>query len=210
MSATDHYFSAQPAGNPQRRAITVELAGRRVELTTAGGVFSPEHLDVGTAVLLRSVPPPPPEGALLDLGCGWGPVALSLALHSPGADVWAVDVNERAVELTRDNAAALGLTRVRACLPDDVPTEANFAAIWSNPPIRVGKAALHELLARWLPRLLPGGTAYLVVAKALGADSLARWITSELGMPCERIANDKGFRVLAVAQPEGHPPLHDR
>ncbi len=122
MSATDHYFSAQPAGNPQRRAITVELAGRRVELTTAGGVFSPEHLDVGTAVLLRSVPPPPPEGALLDLGCGWGPVALSLALHSPGADVWAVDVNERAVELTRDNAAALGLTRVRACLPDYVPT----------------------------------------------------------------------------------------
>lgn len=198
MSRDEHYFSAQPASAAQRRDIEVELAGRRVSVQTAAGVFSPDHLDTGTAVLLREAPDPPAQGALLDLGCGWGAIALHLALRSPAATVYAVDVNERARQLTRDNAAALGLTRVLACPPDEVPSDLRFAAIWSNPPIRVGKPALHEMLARWLPRLAEGGAAYLVVAKQLGADSLARWLTTELGLPCERIATDKGFRVLAV------------
>lgn len=201
MSETEHYFSAQPAGPAQRRTITVELAGRAVTVHTAGGIFSPDHVDAGTAVLLREVPSPPSAGALLDLGCGWGPIALTLGLLSPGADVYAVDVNERALALARDNAAGLGLTRLHACLPRTVPADLRFATIWSNPPIRVGKAALHELLRSWLPRLEAGGTAYLVVGKQLGADSLARWIPADLGMPCERIATDKGFRVLAVRAP---------
>ena len=171
---------------------------------TANGVFSPDRVDTGTAVLLGDVPPPPPAGALLDLGCGWGPLALTLGLRSPAADVYAVDVNERALDLVRRNAAALGLDRVQACRPDQVPEGLRFATIWSNPPIRVGKAALHELLRTWLPRLEPDGTAYLVVQKNLGADSLQRWIAGELGMPCERLASSRGFRVLAVAA--GQPP----
>lgn len=193
-----HYFSAAPAGPELRRTITVELAGRSVTVQTAGGVFSPEHLDTGTAVLLREAPAPPSRGALLDLGCGWGPIALTLALLSPAAQVYAVDVNERAVALVRDNATALGLEAIHALTPDAVPADIRFAEIWSNPPIRVGKAALHDLLGTWLPRLEAGAAAYLVVQKNLGSDSLQRWIEQELGMPCARHATSRGFRVLAV------------
>ena len=198
--ATEHYFSADPSSTQDRRTITVRLADQDLRVVTAGGTFSPDHLDTGTRVLLDEVPAPPPAGALLDLGCGWGPIALTLGLLSPGADVYAVDVNERALGLTKENAGALGLDRVLACRPEDVDPQIRFATVWSNPPIRVGKAVLHDLLATWLPRLEPDGTAYLVVAKQLGADSLARWIEHDLGMPCRRLAIARGFRVLAVSR----------
>ena len=143
---TDHYFTAAPASADQLREITVALAGRSLTLTTAGGVFSPDRLDKGTAILLAAAPDPPPTGALLDLGCGWGPVALTMALRSPDVDVYAVDVNARALDLVRRNAATIGAARVVACVPDEVPSGLRFATIWSNPPIRVGKAVLHDLL----------------------------------------------------------------
>ncbi len=194
----DHYFSAQPGSAFKPKTIRVRRAGRQVELTTASGVFSPDRLDTGTAVLLDTVPPPPPSGHLLDLGCGWGPIALSLALESPLATVWAVDVNERSLELTRLNAAGLGLTNVNAVAPDDLPDELEFAAIWSNPPIRVGKPELHGMMATWLPRLAPGSDAWLVAAKHLGADSLQRWLEAELGESHAifREGTAKGYRVL--------------
>jgi len=195
----EHYFTARPASAEQRRTLRVHLAGRDVEVETAGGVFSPDHVDLGTQVLLRTVPRPPATGDLLDLGCGWGPVALTLALLSPGARVWAVDVNERALDLVRRNAARLGLTNVVAATPDDVPDDVRFATVWSNPPVRVGKPALHELLTRWLPRVAPGGEAWLVVGRHLGADPLQRWLTTEAGLPATREASAKGFRVLRVA-----------
>ena len=195
-----HYFSSAPAGPLKARRIPVSLGGREFQVTTAGGVFSPDHLDAGTRVLLDVAPPPPAAGDLLDLGCGWGPVALTLALSSPAATVWAVDVNERALELTRRNAAELGLTRVNAVTPDGVPDAVRFAAIWSNPPIRIGKAELHDLLSHWLPRLAPDGHAWLVVQKNLGADSLHRWLDVKFApeLSVTRAASSKGFRVLDV------------
>jgi len=200
VSGQDHYFTAQPASPVELRTLTVELAGRRVEVQTAGGVFSPDHVDLGTQVLLRTAPTPPPAGDLLDLGCGWGPVTIALALASPEARVWAVDVNERALDLVRRNAAALGLDHVTAALPDEVPADVRFTTIRSNPPIRIGKEPLHALLRRWLPRRAPGGDAHLVVGKNLGADSLQRWLADELGpgTVVERTASAKGFRVLQV------------
>jgi 16S rRNA G1207 methylase RsmC len=198
VSEQDHYFTAQPASPDERRILRVHLAGRDVEVETAGGIFSPDHVDLGTRVLLDHVPAPPAKGDLLDLGCGWGPVALTLALQSPGATVWAVDVNERALDLTRRNAERLGVTNLRAVRPEQVPEDVLLAALWSNPPIRVGKEALHAMLRHWLGRLAPGGEAHLVVSKNLGADSLQRWITAELEVDVERTASAKGFRVLAV------------
>lgn len=198
---SDHYFTAEPASPDQRRERTVSLRGADVQVQTAGGVFSPDHLDQGTEVLLREVPEPPVEGDLLDLGCGWGPIALALTEASPLARVWAVDVNERALDLTRRNAEAVGAAdRVHARRPEDVPEDVRFAAIWSNPPIRVGKEALHAMLRQWLHRLLPGGEAHLVVAKHLGSDSLLRWLDTELGpdFTADRAATAKGFRVLRV------------
>ncbi|MFV0633217.1 class I SAM-dependent methyltransferase [Demequina sp.] len=197
----DHYFSAQPASADERRIIPVRLAGRDVEVETAGGIFSPGHLDLGTQVLLRTVPPAP-AGEVLDLGCGWGPIALTAALGTADARVTAVDVNHRSLDLTRRNAARLGVAdRVVTLTPDEVPADLRFGAIWSNPPIRIGKEALHALLMTWLPRLAPSGEAWLVVQKNLGADSLAKWIGAQGWGEIEKVASAKGFRVLRLTAP---------
>ena len=198
MGEQEHYFTARPSSTAERRTIEVELAGRTMAVQTAGGVFSADHVDLGTRVLLRSVPAPPRTGDLLDLGCGWGPIALSLAVQSPEAHVWAVDVNERALDLVRRNAAAAGLQNVTAVTPDGVPPDVRFATVWSNPPVRIGKEELHTLLRLWLTRLEPAAEAWLVVGRHLGADPLLRWLQDELGpaVRTERAASAKGFRVL--------------
>src|ERR1700712_3499509 len=195
---SEHYFSETPGSEPGLRKFHARLAGEVHELTTGNGIFSPERVDAGTEVLLSHVPAPPPGGNLLDLGCGWGPIALSLAIHSPRATVWAVDVNERALELVRTNAEALGLTNVNASTPDDVPDDVRFMTLWSNPPIRVGKNELHGLLERWLPRLEPGSDAWLVVQRHLGSDSLHRWLATTFpdDFAFTRAATNKGYRVL--------------
>jgi len=205
--SSDHYFSASPASAENLRRIRVTLAGRDVEVTTAAGVFSPDHIDSGTGVLLANTPPAPPGGDFLDLGCGWGPIALSLALQSPHATVWAVDVNERALDLVRRNAESLGLGNVNAVLPDDVPDDIAFRTIRSNPPIRVGKNQLHGLLERWIPRLSERSDAWLVVQRNLGSDSLQRWLaaTFDKGYSVHRAATGRGFRVIRVRR-HGTPP----
>lgn len=196
----DHYFSSVPGSEWKPKRIEVVLAGRPVEVTTAGGVFSPDHVDGGTEVLLRTVPAPPPSGNLLDVGCGWGPIALTLALESPNATVYAIDVNERALDLVRANADQLHIPNIIAGRPEDIPARLEFAAIWSNPPIRVGKADLHGILGAWLPRLEAGADAHLVAAKNLGADSLQRWLETELGAgyAVHRLDTAKGFRIIRV------------
>lgn len=196
-NSPDHYFTAQPASAAERRVLRVRLSGRELELETASGIFSPDRIDDGTSVLLSEAPTPPASGNLLDIGAGWGPIALSLAMESPGATVWAVDVNDRALDVLSRNAARLGLSNVRAVRPEQVPSELRFAEIWSNPPIRIGKAALHELLQQWLPRLVPGADAWLVVQKNLGADSLQRWMAETFApATVERAAVGMGYRVL--------------
>jgi 16S rRNA (guanine1207-N2)-methyltransferase len=175
----------------------VVLGDRHFECATDAGVFSASRLDPGTRVLLDTVPPPPSAGQLLDLGTGYGPIALAMAARAPGATVWAVDVNTRALELCAGNAARAGLGNVRCVPPGDPALPATFGGIWSNPPIRIGKEALHRLLAGWLGRLAPGGRAYLVVQRNLGADSLHRWL-GEQGWPTARIASRAGYRVLEV------------
>lgn len=196
----EHYFSANPGSELIPRQIQATLAGRQVDITTAGGIFSPDRVDTGTQVLLGTVPAPPPGGHLLDLGCGWGPISLTLALESPHATVWAVDVNERALELVRINAEKLGLTNVNACRPEDVPGDVTFMTIWSNPPIRVGKNELHAMLDQWLNRMDVASDAWLVVQRNLGSDSLQRWLDGVLAedFVVSRAATSKGFRVLKV------------
>lgn len=197
-----HYFSETPTGEMRLRDIEVILAGETRTVATAGGVFSPEHLDRGTEILLATLRDIEADGTgdagpILDIGCGWGPIALDAALANPETPVWAVDVNERSRELTAANAARLGLTNVHVAAPEDVPADLKFAQIRSNPPIRVGKEVLHEILTAWLPRLVSGGSAYLVVAKRLGADSLQKWIaTSFEDLSVERIARSKGFHII--------------
>ncbi len=201
MSSDDHYFSAQPSARSKPGRVRLELADEDHAhvLRTDAGVFSAGSVDPGTRVLLEDGARPEPEArVLLDLGCGYGPIALALALRAPEAVVWAIDVNERALELTTTNAETLGVAdRVRVATPDAVPADVVFDGIWSNPPIRVGKAALHDLLETWLARLGPGAAAHLVVGRNLGADSLHRWL-AERGHAVVRRSSRKGYRLLDV------------
>jgi 16S rRNA (guanine1207-N2)-methyltransferase len=194
---TDHYFSPQPQAPHRPGQVRVILPDVYLELATDAGMFSPTRLDPGTRLLLEEAPAPPAAGDLLDLGRGYGPIACVLATRSPGATVWALDVNERALALCARNAAAAGLANVRCAAPDDPAVPARFAAIWSNPPVRIGKEALHELLRTWLGRLAQGSQAHLVAGRNLGADSLHRWL-AEQGWAVTRLAARSGYRLLQV------------
>jgi len=190
----EHYFSADPSVPFTRAPVRARVWGHDLALESGSGVFARGRLDIGTSVLLRETEPPGP-GRYLDLGCGYGVIGLAIAVAQAGARVDAVDVNERALLLATDNAASLGVAdRFVAATPDRLPP-ASYDEIWSNPPIRIGKQALHALLLTWLPRLSPGGRAMMVVGKNLGADSLATWL-GEQGYPTTKLASAKGFRVL--------------
>ncbi len=198
---SEHYFAADPRSVEKRLPVDVSVWGHDLRLQSASGVFSAGRLDPGTAVLFRETEPPERPGRYLDLGCGYGVIACALASVVPEAEVWAVDVNERALALCRTNADTLGVGgRVQVATPGEVPDDVAFDEIWSNPPIRIGKPALHALLMTWLRRLSADGRAVLVVGKNLGADSLQRWIADQ-GLGCRRVGSAKGFRVLEVRPP---------
>ncbi|MDP9442976.1 MAG: class I SAM-dependent methyltransferase [Actinomycetota bacterium] len=183
----------------ERHPVTATVWGRDLSLVSGSGVFAAGRLDTGTAVLFRATDPPA-DGTrtLLDLGCGYGVIACALAAATAETAIWAVDVNDRALELTAENTERIGAgSRMHVAHPDAVPEGIMFDEIWSNPPVRIGKAALHDLLLRWLPRLAPSGKAVVVVGKNLGADSLQRWLRAQ-GWPCDRLASAKGFRVLEI------------
>ena len=205
------YFEDTPTVARDPNRVELVVGDRTLSLTTDTGVFSRHRVDAGTAVLLRKAPPPPESGALLDLGCGYGPIACALAVQAPAATVWALDVNERARELTVHNAAANDLPNVVVAAPDNVPPDVRFAALYSNPPVRVGKDAMYTLVAEWLGRLEPAdetkrdlldahgaGHAFLVVQRHLGSDSFQQRLQGD-GWVAERLASSKGYRVLAVA-----------
>ena len=199
------YWTDSPGVASRPSEVDLLLPDVDLRLTTDRGVFSADRVDRGTRYLLLEGPDLPTGPVdLLDLGCGYGPIACTLASRRPEARVWAVDVNERARDLCRANAAAAGLANVEVAAPDDVPVDVRLAAIWSNPPIRIGKPALHDLLTRWLDLLTPDGTAHLVVQRHLGADSLARWL-DDRGWATERRGSRKGFRLLDVAA-RAEPP----
>ena len=200
---SEHYFSVEPESPVRYADVTVRAWGHELVLRSASGVFSYGRLDLGTRVLLRSAQPDPAARSVLDLGSGYGVLAAALGLALPAAWVYAVDVNARALELTRANLAAHGLdNRAQVSTPAAVPPAVKLDEIWSNPPIRIGKPAVHELLLSWLPRLAPTGRAVVVIGRNLGADSYQRWLVDE-GWSCERIASAKGFRVLEIRKSTG-------
>ena len=196
---SDHYFSSSPRSDSSTRTIRARLAGRDLDVVTSGGVFSPEHLDQGTRVLLDEVPAPPARGHLLDLGAGWGPIAISLALQAPDATVWAVDVNERALAPRATQLRAVSASRMSTpCCPPMFPTTCASRRSGRTRP----SASASRNCTRCSSTGCPGSTttprAWLVVAKHLGAESLQRWIADALDLDVARAANSKGFRVLAA------------
>ena len=201
------YFCAEPAAAAAPRTIAVNIDGLQLRFMTDSGVFSPDRLDAGTRLLLLEAPPlGARDRRVLDLGCGWGPIACVAGLRSPAAEVMAVDVNERALRLTAGNAEANGANNVTVARPDEVSPTRRFDRILCNPPIRIGKTALQELLATWLDRLAPGGRGHLVVHRHLGSDSLARWL-EQRGHEVSRLVSRSGYRLLDVEpRREGESP----
>ncbi|MFT0761693.1 methyltransferase [Actinomyces sp. F1_1611] len=201
---TEHYYSEAPLPTEDElRLLPVSVRGRDLRMWVSSHVFSTGRLDPGTRELLRALPELPAEGTFLDLGCGWGPVAVTAALESPAAKVWAVDVNPRALELTRRNARENGAENVHAALADEAwkqSTDVRFDRILSNPPVRIGKAAVQELVDRWLSRLAPTGEAWLVMGKNLGGDSLLKWLQGR-GYEAVKHSSRKGYRIIRVVGP---------
>lgn len=193
----EQYFESEPNVASAERSVELTLPDRQLTLATDRGVFSVDRVDSGTKYLLLEAPMPDDGATVLDVGCGYGPIAVTVALRCPRSAVWAIDVNERARDLCARNARTGGASNVEVVEPDSVPEALGFDAIYSNPPIRIGKPALHALLERWLDRLTPDGYAVLVVQKHLGADSLARWMTTQ-GWSNERIGSRQGYRLLQV------------
>ncbi len=211
----EHYFTPEPLSNPKVRTFNFAFASQEFVVQVDAGVFSATRLDPGTGVLLKYLESRPADIALeqddrspqlLDLGCGWGPISISLASKYPMAQVNAVDINRRALENLQRAVKKLGLNSIKTFEPEAIPNDLRFDEIWSNPPIRIGKQALHELLGLWLPRLTPTGRAYLVVAKHLGADSLQCWIDSQPGYQSRRLATAKGYRILEVSHSKSNSP----
>jgi 16S rRNA (guanine1207-N2)-methyltransferase len=192
-----HYFDEQPGAPSAPRQVELRLPDMTLNLTTDRGVFGYGQIDSGSKLLLLKAPTPPSHGNLLDLGCGVGTLTVPLARRAPEATIWAVDVNSRARDLCAANAAANNVSNVRVAAPDEVPMDVRFECVWSNPPIRIGKPALHELLTMWLARLAPAGYSVVVVHKHLGGDSLQRWLT-EQNYPTTRLTSSSGYRILHI------------
>lgn len=193
-----HYFSTDPATSSSPGSVELALPDVHLVLRTDRGVFSGGRVDPGTKLLLLELPPSSawPEGPVVDVGAGYGPIACTVAARAPGREVWAVEVNERAAELCRHNAATLDLD-VHVVGPDEVPDDLRPGLIVSNPPIRVGKRALHDLLDGWMTRLCDDGEAWLVVQRNLGSDSLATWMEGR-GWRVTRRRSRQGYRILQV------------
>jgi len=202
LMSDEQYFTNQPTakstvGTSKQKTVSLNLDNTTLQLVLDSGVFARKGIDAGTMVLIDAAARPPMSGTFLDLGCGSGALALALATRSPFAKIYAVDVNQRALELTATNAASNGISNITSLLPTSVPPETEFDVIWSNPPIRIGKTELHALLSLWLGRLSSTGEAWLVVNRNLGSDSLAVWLGS-IGYQVDRLVSKQGFRVLRV------------
>lgn len=191
---SDHYYSNRPSAAHDRRTIEDELRGRKVRLVTDAGVFSKGGLDYGSRVLIDALDIPA-GASVLDVGCGYGPIGIAAGILGAGK-VTMLDVNERAVELARENAAANGIAQARAMQSDllEAVSEEHFDVIITNPPIRAGKETVHRLFEQASERLNPGGSLWIVIQKKQGAPS-AKAKLETLFERVEEVTKDKGYRI---------------
>jgi len=195
----EHYFSRRPSSRGGRRALTVRLRGRDLELTTDAGVFSRSRIDPGTRLLIDEMEIRPGD-RVLDLGCGYGVVGVVAALEAPQGQVILVDVNERAVALAEENLRSNGIENAEARQGDGFASVAGetFDVIALNPPIRAGLATVHRLIEEARRHLRPGGRFYLVGRTRQGVVRLAAKMAQVHGQ-AEELAKRGGYRLYLAS-----------
>ena len=189
----DHYYTENPTSAHDERQITVTALGNELTFITDAGVFSRDGLDRGTEILLNALPPL--SGRVLDLGCGWGAVGVSLGKKYPGLDIVMTDVNSRAVELSRRNLQLNGVQAQVVQGDSYAAVTGTFDAIITNPPIRAGKALIYSLFDQAQDRLNPGGALYIVIRKQQGAPSALKHL-QETWPSAEIIDRASGYWIL--------------
>ncbi|QHT45157.1 class I SAM-dependent methyltransferase [Bacillus sp. SB49] len=194
---SEHYYSKKTSAASEERSWTFQLKGHTFTFTTDRAVFSKGEVDFGSRVLIDSFRAPEAEGDFLDLGCGYGPIGMSLAKHYPDRHVWMVDVNERALNLAERNAAANGITNVTVQESDRMQAvkDHRFAAVLTNPPIRAGKEVVHSMFEEAGQSLVDQGELWVVIQKKQGAPS-AKAKMEELFGNVEIVEKQKGYFIL--------------
>ncbi|MBY0218011.1 class I SAM-dependent methyltransferase [Paenibacillus illinoisensis] len=199
---SNHYYSDKPQVAHDRRATEAELRGWKLRFVTDAGVFSKSGIDYGSRVLIDAVELT--AGAhVLDVGCGYGPIGLTAAKLVPEGHVTMIDINERAVELSRENAKANGITNVTV-LQSNLLSEVNqrdFDAVLTNPPIRAGKETVHTIFEQAYQHLKVGGSLWIVIQKKQGAPSAKAKLESLFGR-VEEVTKDKGYRIFKAVKTE--------
>ena len=189
----DHYYTQTPTSAHDERDITVAILGETLHFTTDAGVFSRDGLDKGTEILLKALPPL--SGRVLDLGCGWGAVGVTLGKKYPALDLTLTDINDRAVELSRRNLAANGVTATVTQGDGFANVHGLFDAIITNPPIRTGKANIYALFDQARDYLTPAGALYIVIRKQQGAPSALKHLQQTYNTT-EILSRSAGYWVL--------------
>jgi len=201
----DHYYSAKPQSASNRRVFETTLRGVRLRLMSDAGVFSRDGVDYGSRALIEHMEFPA-DAKVLDIGCGYGPIGLVAARLAPQGHVKLIDINERAVELARQNAEANGISNVSFAQSDlyEAVREDSFDIILSNPPIRAGKAVVHRVFSEAFERLVFGGELWIVIQNKQGAPSARAKLEEIFGEEeVAEVAKDKGFRIYKAKKTKG-------
>lgn len=193
----EQYFTENPTVDHDEHHVNYHLNGINLNLTTDAGVFSKNRVDYGSGVLIEQMLEQDlPGGNILDVGCGYGPIGLFAAKKWPDRQVDMVDVNERAMDLARRNAAANGAGNVNIFASDRYQeVSGQYAMIVTNPPIRAGKAIWSSILAKAKDHLTDSGILLVVIQKKQGAPSAKKLMAASLGN-CEILTRDKGYYIL--------------
>lgn len=193
---SNHYYSKAPEAKHNRHIVETILRGRQLKFTTDAGVFSKAGVDYGSKVLIEAMELGESD-LVLDVGCGYGPIGLSAAAMAPQGRVTMVDINERAVELAKENAALNGIRNVTIMQSDlfESVEEKEFDAILTNPPIRAGKAVVHRIFEEGHAYLKKGGSMWVVIQKKQGAPSALEKL-EQVYEEVEEVTKDKGYRIF--------------
>lgn len=193
----EHYYSKQPQAKSLPQSWSFDLRGKTFQFTSDVGVFSKNEVDFGSRVLIESFQEPEVDGPILDVGCGYGPIGLSLASDFSNREIFMVDVNERAVELARKNAEINKISNTTILQSDLYQQlhEKRFASIVTNPPIRAGKKVVHAIFEEAWGHLSNQGDLWAVIQKKQGAPS-AKDKLEEIFGNVEVVVKKKGYFIL--------------